>query len=225
MAKETLKSASTTVKRAPKRGTYDATTIHQILDNAYLGHIGFVANGQPFVIPTLYGRLEDSLYLHGATTSRLIQEMIKAPICLTVSLIDGLVLARSAFHHSMNYRSVVLLGQPTLVETVEEKELGLKVISDHLIPNRWEEVRAPNAKELKATSVLKLLLTEGSAKIRTGDPVDDKVDYDLDIWAGQIPLQRIATAPVADALLKPNIALSPSVQAYVERHSIRKEKK
>lgn len=219
MTQPSLKSTATTVKRVPKRGAYDQATIHNVLDSAYLAHIGFVANGQPFVIPTLYGRLDNVLYLHGATTSRLIQEMVKAPICLTVSLIDGLVLARSAFHHSMNYRSVVLLGQPVLVEEAEEKTLGLKVISDHLIPNRWEEVRGPNAKELKATSVLKLSLTEGSAKIRTGDPVDDKGDYELDIWAGQIPLRMVASAPVDDALLKPTVTVSSSVEAYVQRHS------
>lgn len=218
MKSSSLKTPATTVKRVPKRGHYDPATIHQILDKAYLAHIGFVAEGQPYVIPTLYGRKGVTLYLHGATTSRLLKNIVNQKICLTVSLIDGLVLARSAFHHSMNYRSVVLLGQPELVEDLEEKELGLKVISDHLIAGRWEEVRTPNAKELKATAVLKITIQEGSAKIRTGHPVDDKEDYELDIWAGQVPLSMVAAAPIADELLGEGIPISPSVEAYLKQH-------
>lgn len=224
MSKSSLKSPTTTVKRVPKRGHYDPATIHSILDQAYLAHIGFVAEGQPFVIPTLYGRRGELLYIHGATTSRLLKQMVQGKICLTVSIIDGLVLARSAFHHSMNYRSVVLLGQPELVEEAEEKELGLKVISDHLIAGRWEEVRPPNAKELKATTVLKLAIEEGSAKIRTGHPVDDKEDYELAIWAGQVPLRRVAATPIGDDALASHIPISPSVQAYVQQQSWEKEK-
>jgi nitroimidazol reductase NimA-like FMN-containing flavoprotein (pyridoxamine 5'-phosphate oxidase superfamily) len=219
MEKNSLQSPRTKVKRAPQRGLYDKANIYEILDAAYLANIGFNYEEQPFVIPTLYGRLDDSLYIHGAASSRMIKAIVNQPICLSVSMVDGLVLARSAFHHSMNYRSVTLLGTPTLVDDPEEKELGLKIISDHLIPNRWEEVRAPNAKELKGTTVLKLEITEGAAKVRTGDPKDEKADYSLDIWAGQIPLKMIALDSIEDKLLDANIPVSSSVKTYIKQHS------
>lgn len=218
MEKTTLKTDRTKVKRVPKRGVYDQQTVYSILDAAYLAQIGFIFQNQPFVIPTLYGRLNDCLYIHGATSSRMLKSIINHPICFTVSLVDGIVLARSAFHHSMNYRSAVLLGSPSLVEDPEEKKLALKIISDHLIPDRWEESRLPNSKELKATTVLKLAITEASAKIRTGDPVDDKEDHQLNIWAGQIPLKTIALDPINDALLRSEIPLSKSAQKYIRQH-------
>lgn len=219
MEKDSLQSSRTKVKRAPQRGLYEKAAIYEILDAAYLANIGFNYEEQPFVIPTLYGRLDDCLYIHGAASSRMIKAIVNHPICLSVSMVDGLVLARSAFHHSMNYRSVTLLGAPTLVDDPEEKELGLKIISDHLIPNRWDEVRAPNAKELKATTVLKLKITEGAAKVRTGHPKDEKADYSLDIWAGQIPLKMIALDSIEDELLRPNIPVSSSIQNYIKQHS------
>lgn len=219
MDKNNLQSHRTKIKRVPKRGLYDKSNIYKVLDAAYLANIGFNHQNQTFVIPTLYGRLEDVLYIHGAASSRMLKEIVQQSICLSVSLVDGLVLARSAFHHSMNYRSVTLLGQPTLVDDAQEKELGLKIISEHLIPNRWEEVRAPNAKELKGTTVLKLKIEEGAAKIRTGGPKDEKADYDLNIWAGEIPLQTIASSPIHDKLLSLNIPVSPSVVEYINTHS------
>lgn len=219
MDKNNLQSARTKVKRVPKRGLYDKVSVYEVLDAAYLANIGFNHHDQPFVIPTLYGRLDNELYIHGAASSRMLKEIVQQSICLSVSIVDGLVLARSAFHHSMNYRSVTLLGKPTLVEDLEEKELGLKIISEHLIPNRWEEVRAPNAKELKGTTVLKLKIEEGAAKIRTGDPKDEKADYNLDIWAGQIPLQTIALPTISDKLLSPDTPVSPSVIEYIYNHS------
>lgn len=218
MEKTSFKTDRTKVKRVPKRGAYDQETVYRILDQGHLTHVGFNFQAQPFVIPTLYGRLDNCLYLHGAASSRMLKNIIDQPICLTVSFVDALVLARSAFHHSMNYRSVVLLGEPSLVDDPEEKLLGLKVISDHLIPNRWEEVRPPNAKELKATTVLKFMITEASAKIRTGDPKDEKADYDLDVWAGLIPLKTIALEAVQDELLRPNIPISNSVKNYIQKH-------
>lgn len=219
MEKKSLQSSRTKVKRAPQRGLYEKAAIYEILDAAYLANIGFNYEEQPFVIPTLYGRLDDCLYIHGAASSRMIKAIVNHPICLSVSMVDGLVLARSAFHHSMNYRSVTLLGAPTLVDDPEEKELGLQIISDHLIPDRWDEVRAPNAKELKATTVLKLKITEGAAKVRTGHPKDEKADYSLDIWAGQIPLKMIALDSIEDELLRPNIPVSSSIQNYIKQHS------
>jgi len=219
MKENSLQSARTKVKRVPKRGLYDKESIYKILDAAYLANIGFNYEEHPFVIPTLYGRLDEYLYIHGAASSRMLKAIVEHPICLSVSIVDGLVLARSAFHHSMNYRSVTLLGQPTLVDNPAEKELGLKVISEHLIPNRWEEVRAPNTKELKGTTVLKLKITEGAAKVRTGDPKDEKEDHNLDIWAGQIPLKIVASESIDDTLLRSKIPVSSSVQNYIKRHS------
>lgn len=219
MEKDSIQSPRSKVKRVPKRGLYDKISIYKILDAAYLANIGFNYDAQPFVIPTLYGRLGNCLYIHGAASSRMLKAIVNHPICLSVSMVDGLVLARSAFHHSMNYRSVSLLGTPTLVDDPEEKELALKIISDHLIPNRWEEVRAPNTKELKGTTVLKLEITEGAAKVRTGDPKDEKTDYNLSIWAGQIPLKTIALDSIEDELLRSNIPVSPSVLDYIKKHS------
>lgn len=214
-----LKTARTTIKRVPKRGLYDQETIHAILDKGYLAQIGFSFQEQVFVIPTLYGRSGNHLYIHGATNSRMLKSIVEQSICLTVSLIDGIVLSRSAFHHSVNYQSVALLGRASLVDDPAEKELGLKIISDQLIPQRWEEVRAPNAKELKATAVLKLAIEEGSAKVRTGGPKEEKEDYQLDIWAGEIPLKTVALEAVGDDQLRANIPISHSVQNYLKRHS------
>lgn len=205
------------VKRAPKRGHYDKKTIYNILDAGQICHVGFIHHNRPVVIPTIYGRSKDTLYIHGATVSRLIIELAKGiDISLSVAHVDGLVLARSAFHHSMNYRSVVVFGKAKLVADHEKNE-ALKVISDHLIPDRWEEVREPNAKELKATKVLEITIDEASAKTRTGGPVDDKKDYELDIWAGVIPYNQQAEKPVVDEQLKPGVALPKSVVDYMNK--------
>lgn len=204
------------VKRAPKRGHYDQKTINEILDSSQICHVAFVHKGYPVSIPTIFGRSGNKLYLHGAATSRLMVDLEKGiDISLSVAHVDGLVLARSAFHHSMNYRSVVVFGKAKLVEDAYKNE-ALKIISDHLIPQRWEEVRGPNSKELKATKVLEIFIDEASAKIRTGGPLDDKEDYDLDIWAGEIPFKLQAELPIADLKLRDGIEVPNSVNNYLK---------
>ncbi|MEQ8475690.1 pyridoxamine 5'-phosphate oxidase family protein [Fulvivirga sp.] len=199
------------VKRVPERGHYDKSTVFEILDAGKICHASFVVDNQPFVIPTIYGRDGDCLYLHGATTSRLIKQLeTGVQVSLAVTHLDGLVLARSAFHHSMNYRSVVIFGTAKLVME-DNKKQALKVISDQLVPGRWEESRQPNAKELKATAVLEIKIDQASAKIRTGGPKDDKEDYDLDIWAGVVPMQTTYQAIIPDIELKNGIAIPKSV--------------
>ncbi|MBD2462906.1 pyridoxamine 5'-phosphate oxidase family protein [Oscillatoria sp. FACHB-1407] len=198
----------TTVKRLPMRGNYDRTEIEQILDEGLICQVGFVVNGQPFVIPTAYGRVGDKLYIHGSPASRMLRTLQQGvEVCVTVTLLDGLVLARSAFHHSMNYRSVVLFGTATLVNNPDEKLEALKAFTDHIIPGRWEDVRSPNRQELAGTLVLSLPITEASAKVRTGGPSDDEGDYALPTWAGVIPLRVVADAPIADEQL--TLAIEP----------------
>lgn len=205
------KTSRNQVKRIPKRGHYDRPTIHAILDDACVGHVGFSLENQPFVIPTIYGRTGDTLYLHGATTSRMLVALQQGlPVCVTVTHIDGLVLARSAFHHSMNYRSAVVFGTARLVEG-DEKLKALEVISDQILPGRWEEVRGPNAKELKATSVIALEIEQASAKVRTGPPGDEKEDYELPIWAGVLPIQQIFGQPQDDPLAIEKLDVPASV--------------
>src|ERR1039458_436435 len=189
----------TQVVREPQRAVYDRDAVNQILDEAFLCHVGFVSDAQPFVIPTSYGRDGDVLYIHGSAASRMLRNLDQGvPVCITVTLLDGLVLARSVFNHSMNYRSVVILGTATLVSDPEENLAALRAISEHIIPNRWEDARQPNEKELKATSVLRLPITEFSAKIRVGPPVDDKEDYEFPTWAGVIPLEIKTGAAIPD---------------------------
>jgi nitroimidazol reductase NimA-like FMN-containing flavoprotein (pyridoxamine 5'-phosphate oxidase superfamily) len=196
----------TTLKRLPKRGEYDRTAVYQILDEAFICHVGFVVDGQPYVIPTGYARIADKLYIHGSAASRMLRSIAEGiEVCVTVTLVDGLVLARSAFHHSMNYRSVVALGKATIVEDAEEKFVALKAFTDHIIANRWDEVREPNEQEMKATMVLALPLVEVSAKVRTGPPIDDEEDYAIPVWAGVLPLHITTSAPVRDELLPPSI--------------------
>jgi len=203
------------VKRVPKRGHYDKETVYEILDAGNICHISFIHNEQPFIIPTLYGRHQDKIYLHGAASSRMIENIQQGfPVSLAVTHVDSIVLARSAFHHSMNYRSVVAYGSARVISE-EEKLRALKAISDQVIEDRWEETRLPNAKELKATTVLEFEIEQASAKIRTGGPSDDKPDYDLDIWAGVIPLKNIAEEAIDDDLLRKGIPRPKSVQSYV----------
>ena len=203
------------VKRAPKRGHYDQETIYKILDASQICHVAFVHNGYPVSIPTIFGRSDDKLYLHGASTSRMMVDLEKGiDISISVAHVDGLVLARSAFHHSMNYRSVVVFGKASLVKD-EDKNEALKVISEHLLPGRWEEVRVPTVKELKATTVLEIAIDEASAKIRTGGPIDDKEDYALNIWAGELPFKQIPQQPVNDGKLNKGIQVPKSVKDYL----------
>jgi nitroimidazol reductase NimA-like FMN-containing flavoprotein (pyridoxamine 5'-phosphate oxidase superfamily) len=191
-----------TVRRMPERGKYDAETIHAILDEGFLCHAGFCVEGQPFVIPTLYGRAGDVLYLHGSAASRTLRELGRGvEACIAVTLVDGLVLARSGYHSSMNYRSVTAFGSARLVEGEAEKAAALKVLSDHLLRGRWEEIRPPSPQELKATSVLEFRIAEAAAKVRTGGPNDDAEDYALPVWAGVLPVALRAGAPVPDGRL------------------------
>lgn len=196
----------TKVKRSPKRGAYDADTIHRILDADFVCQVAFVYEGYPVSIPTLYGRVGNKLYLHGATSSRMMKAIEGHQVCVSITLVDGLVLARSAFHHSMNYRSVMVFGTPVKVAEAEKNE-ALKVISDHMLAGRWEDARLPNSKELKATTVLELSLQEASAKVRTGPPADDKEDYSLDVWAGVVPINRAYGKPESDETGVKNLSL------------------
>jgi len=194
--------------RLPNRGSHQPETIHAVLDAGFLAHIGFQSNGQPFVVPTLYGREEERLYLHGSAASRMLNELDAGlPACVTVTLVDGLVLARSAFHHSMNYRSVMAFGSARKIVEPERKSHALRVISEHLMAGRWDDVRPPSEKELKATAVLEFSIEEASAKIRTGPPLDDEDDYDLPVWAGVLPVGLEARTPVPDARLHSQVAV------------------
>lgn len=196
----------TRVVREPQRGVYDREVIYKILDEGLVCHAGFVADGQPFVIPTLYARVGDAIYFHGSAASRMLRGAAEgAQVCVTVTLTDGIVLARSVFNHSMNYRSVVALGKATLVEKAEEKLAALRAFTEKILPGRWDDARQPSERELKATSILRLPLTEISAKIRTGPPEDDAEDYALPVWAGVIPLRVVAGAPIRDERCDLNI--------------------
>ena len=195
------------LKRLPKRGSQERKLIYSILDEGLVAHVGFVSDNQPFVIPMAYGREGDRLYIHGSSVSRLLKTLEQGvDVCFTVTLLDALVVARSLFHHSMNYRSVVLFGKAKLVDQESEKMSALRAFTDQMIPGRWSDARLPNAQELKATTVLSLIIEEGSAKVRTGPPTDDAEDYQLPIWAGELPLKVIAGNPIADPQLTQEIA-------------------
>ena len=193
----------TTLRRLPQRGNYDREAINQILDEGFICHVGFAVDCRPFVIPTGYARVGDSLIIHGSQASRMLRTLGQGiDVCVTVTLLDGLVLARSAFHHSMNYRSVVVFGSARVVDDSDAKLEALRALSEHIIPGRWDDVRGPNEREMQQTTVLALPLTEASAKIRTGPPVDDEQDYELDVWAGVIPLRLLAESPIDDPRLR-----------------------
>lgn len=192
----------TTLRRLPKRGSFERETVYRILDEGFVCHVAFVSDGKPVVIPTAYGRVGDKLYLHGARASRMLKTLgAGADVCVNVTLVDGLVLARSAFHHSINYRSVVIFGRANAVESDAEKMSALLAFTEHVVPGRWDEVREPSKQELDSTLVLSLALEEASAKVRTGPPVDDDEDYSLPIWAGVLPLRVSAGEVIPDPRL------------------------
>jgi nitroimidazol reductase NimA-like FMN-containing flavoprotein (pyridoxamine 5'-phosphate oxidase superfamily) len=206
--------------RMPKRGHYDSEIIYQILDEALICHVGFVEGNQPYVIPINFARIEDSIVLHGAKASRLLKHVEAGhPICVEATIVDGLVLARSVFHHSVNYRSVVLFGRGRLIVDEHEKMAALEAVTEHLIPGRWKEARLPTSKELNATSVVSIPIDEASAKIRVGPPVDEEEDYTLPVWAGVLPLQETPLSPMRDALQPETVPLP----AYVEQYSRKRD--
>jgi len=208
----------TRVVREPQRAIYDRDTVNQILDEAFLCHLGFAIEGQPFVIPMSYGRDRDVLYIHGSPASRMLRHLEQGvPVCVTVTLVDGLVLARSVFNHSMNYRSVIILGTAKLVDDPKEKLAALRALSEHILPHRWDDSRQPNEKELKATSVLCLPINEFSAKVRVGPPVDDADDYTFSTWAGVIPLEMNSGTPIRDERCKQELP------AYLKNYSRKKK--
>jgi nitroimidazol reductase NimA-like FMN-containing flavoprotein (pyridoxamine 5'-phosphate oxidase superfamily) len=210
-----LETERTRLKRLPKRGHFDRETVYGILDEGFICHVGFAPEGQPFVIPTGYARVDDKLYIHGSQASRMLRSLSGGvDACVTVTIIDGLVLARSAFHHSMNYRSVVIFGRAMMVEDREEKIAALTALSEHIIRGRWADVRKPTEQELRATTVLSLPLVEASAKIRTGPPLDDEEDYAMPVWAGVIPLKLEAGEPIKDPRLPEGIAVPQYAQSY-----------
>jgi uncharacterized protein len=211
----------TRLRRLPKRGAFDRDTIYSILDESFICHIGFGVDSQPYVIPTAFGRVDDTLYIHGSSASRMLRTLSqRVNMCFTTTLVDGLVLARSAFHHSINYRSVVVLGSAGLVEDLNEKSQALEAITNHIVPGRWNDVRWPNELELKATSVLKLPIDEASAKIRTGPPIDDDEDYDLNIWAGVLPLSLVTGFPVSDDRIRPGLTVPDNISNYTRQKTI-----
>jgi len=212
---KSLSTDRTRLRRLPDRGSHDRDAIHRILDEALVCHVGFEAEGQPYVIPTLYGRVGDHLYLHGSAASRMLGRLEKGiPVCVTVTLLDGLVLARSAFHHSVNYRSVVVLGRAELVASEGEKLLALRAISEHVVPGRWAEVREPNEREMRVTSVLRIPLLEASAKVRVGPPKDDEEDLSIPVWAGVLPLETLPGEPVPDETVKQTAPVPGYVRGY-----------
>jgi uncharacterized protein len=205
----------TKFRRVPKRGVHDRATIDAILDEALLCHLAFVHDGMPFAIPTLHARVGDTVYVHGSAASRLIRTLEQGvPACLTVTLVDGLVLARSAFHHSMNYRSAMVLGDLRPVTGDEQVTAALQAFTERLVPGRWDEVRWPDPQELKGTHVLAMPIVEGSAKVRTGGPIDDEPDYDLDVWAGVVPLHLQAGELQPDPRNKPGAEPGVHVRSW-----------
>ncbi len=208
----------TRLVREADRAVYDRESAYRILDEGFLCHVGFVADGQPFVIPTSYGRKDDCIFIHGSAASRMLRQVKEGvPVCITVTLLDGLVLARSIFNHSMNYRSVVVLGKATLVDDPAEKIEALRLLSEHIIPGRWADSRQPNERELKATSILRVPIEEFSAKVRKGPVVDDEEDYSFPTWAGVVPLEMVAGEPIDDSRLDPKREPPPYARCYTRQ--------
>jgi uncharacterized protein len=210
-------TSRTRVRRLAKRGVYDKAVVHSILDEGLLCHVGFAVEGQPYVIPTLYARSDERLYLHGSAVSRMLKTLAEGvDVCVTVTLVDAYVLARSAFHHSMNYRSVVVLGRAQLVTDYAERIEALRILTNHIVPGRWEEVREPNELEMRQTAVLALPLEEVSAKVRTGKPNDDEEDYARPVWAGVVPISMQAGQPTDDGRVRPE-AQPPAMSRFVRK--------
>jgi uncharacterized protein len=215
MSEASTPTSRTRVVREAERGVYDRESAYRILDEGFICHVGFVVDSQPYVIPTSYGRSGDNLYIHGSAASRMLRNLNSdIPVCITVTLLDGLVLARSIFNHSMNYRSVVILGKATVVADPIEKIEVLRRLSEHILPGRWDESRPPNERELKATFALRVPLTEFSAKVRKGPPIDDEEDYSFHTWAGVIPLETVAQPPIPDERCSPEIPVPAYAKAY-----------
>lgn len=220
MSEAPIPSPRTRVVREPERGVYDRATAYEILDEGFICHVGFVVEGQPFVIPTSYGRQGDALYIHGSAASRMLKRTDEGiPVCVTVTLLDGLVLARSLFNHSMNYRSVVVLATATSVKDPAEKLAALRVLSEHILPGRWDQGRQPNERELKATLVMRVPIEEFSSKVRQGPAVDDEADYSFPVWAGVLPLEMVPGGPIRDARLDAAIELPEYVAQYSRKAS------
>jgi uncharacterized protein len=218
MSETQMPTPRTRVVREADRAVYDRETVYRILDEGFLCHAGFVVDGQPFVIPTSYGRKDASLYLHGSAASRMLRQMKEGvPVCITVTLLEGLVLARSIFNHSMNYRSVLILGKACLLDDPEEKLEALRILSEHILPGRWADSRQPNERELKATSVLRVAIEEFSAKVRQGPAIDDEEDYAFPTWAGVVPLEMAAGPPIGDARLLPGQEAPGYATSYTRR--------
>jgi len=204
-----------TVRRAEQRASYDRTTIYRILDEALVCHIGFIDDGQPYVIPMNHVRVGDRLCVHGSPASRILQRLSAgADACITVTLLDGLVLARSAMHHSVNYRSAVILARGEPMQDRQEKERVLQALVEHVVPGRWEDVRKPTEQEVAATAIVSFPLDEASAKVRSGPPADDENDYSLPVWAGVIPVALTHSAPVPDPRLPASVDVPPYIAAY-----------
>jgi uncharacterized protein len=215
MSTSSAPTPRTRVVREPQRAVYDRNLVNRILDEGFICHVGFAVDGQPFVIPTSYGRHEDVLYIHGSAASRMLRNVSGGiPMCVTVTLIDGLVLARSIFNHSMNYRSVVVLGRGTAIDDREEKVTALRLLSEHIVPGRWSEVRQPNEKELKATTILRVPIQEFSAKVREGPVIDDEEDYAFPVWAGVLPLNLVTGDPINDSRLAEKVAVPDYIKNY-----------
>lgn len=203
------------VKRIPKRGAYDKETVYAIVDDALICHVGMIEEGRPVVIPTIHARDGDNLLLHGASTSRMLNHVGAGhDICVTVTHLDGLVLARSVFHHSMNYRSAVLFGKGALIEDADEKMKALEIFTEKLIPGRWDDARQPTPNESKATHIVSVPIDLASAKVRVGPPGDDDEDYSLDVWAGVLPMRTVFGELEADPLLKDGVAVPQYIEAY-----------
>src|SRR5580692_10473976 len=218
MAQPSAPSTRTRLVREADRALYDRAAAYRILDEGFICHVGFVVDGQPFVIPTGYGRVGDNLYIHGSAASRMLRRVDEGvSVCVTVTLLDGLVLARSIFNHSMNYRSVVILGTARAVADAKEKLEALRLLSEHILPGRWVESRQPNERELKATLVLRLPIEEFSAKVRQGPPVDDEEDYAFPTWAGVVPLTMVAGEPIDDARLMPGLRAPEYARTYTRK--------
>jgi nitroimidazol reductase NimA-like FMN-containing flavoprotein (pyridoxamine 5'-phosphate oxidase superfamily) len=219
MSQPSTPTPRTRVIREAERGIYDRDTAYKILDEGFLCHVGFAVDGQPFVIPTSYGRKDDNLYIHGSAASRMLRQMKDSiPVCVTVTLLDGLVLARSLFNHSMNYRSVVILGKAMLLDDPAEKLEALRLLSEHILPGRWDDARQPNERELKATSVLCMKIEEFSAKVRSGPAIDDEEDYSFPTWAGIVPLTMVAGTPIKDSRLDETREIPAYLQGYSRKH-------